>query len=97
MKIEPLGDRVLIQPLEEQETKSSGGIIIPDTAKEKPQMGVVKAVGKGKRKDDGTLISPSVKEEDRVYYSKYGGTEVKLGNETYLIMQESDILGLIKG
>ncbi len=94
VNIKPLGDRVLVQALEEKEVKK-GGIIIPDTAKEKPQEGKVVALGTGKRDDDGKLIEFTVKKGDTVLISKYGGTEVKVDGETYLIMREDDILGII--
>ncbi|MEI6280037.1 MAG: co-chaperone GroES [Verrucomicrobiae bacterium] len=94
VNIKPLGDRVLVQALEEKEVKK-GGIIIPDTAKEKPQEGKIVAVGTGKRDDDGKLIPFTVKKGDKVLISKYGGTEVKVDGETYLIMREDDILGII--
>jgi len=94
VNIKPLGDRVLVQALEEKEVKK-GGIIIPDTAKEKPQEGQVVALGTGKRDEDGKLIEFTVKKGDKVLISKYGGTEVKLDGETYLIMREDDILGIL--
>lgn len=94
VKIKPLGDRVLVQALEEKEVKK-GGIIIPDTAKEKPQEGEVVALGTGKRDEDGKLIEFTVKKGDKVLISKYGGTEVKIDGETYLIMREDDILGIL--
>jgi len=94
MKIKPLGDRVLVKPLEEDEVQK-GGIIIPDTAKEKPQEGEVIAVGTGKRDDDGKLIPFNVKKGDRVLMPKYGGTEVKIGDKDYQIVREDDILGII--
>jgi chaperonin GroES len=94
VNIKPLGDRVLVHPLEEKEVKK-GGIIIPDTAKEKPQEGEVVALGTGKRDDDGKIIEFTVKRGDRVLISKYGGTEVKIEGESYLIMREDDILGII--
>jgi chaperonin GroES len=94
VNIKPLGDRVLVQALEEKEVKK-GGIIIPDTAKEKPQEGEVVALGTGKRDDEGKLIAFTVKKGDKVLISKYGGTEVKVDGETYLIMREDDILGII--
>ena len=96
MKIKPLGDRVLVKPLEEDEEQVRGGIIIPDTAKEKPQQGKVKAVGPGKRTDDGTSLPMNVKVGQVVLYGKYAGTEVKIDNEDYLIMSESDIFGIIE-
>ena len=85
---------MLVQPLEEKEVKK-GGIIIPDTAKEKPQEGKVVALGTGKRDDDGKNIEFTVKKGDNVLISKYGGTEIKIDGETYLIMREDDILGII--
>ena len=94
VNIKPLGDRVLVQALEEKEVKK-GGIIIPDTAKEKPQEGKIVALGTGKRDEDGKLIEFTVKKGDKVLISKYGGTEVKVDGETYLIMREDDILGII--
>lgn len=95
MKIRPLNDRVLVQRMEE-ETKTKGGIIIPDTAKEKPAEGKVMAVGNGRLGDDGKRIALEVKKGDRVLFSKYGGTEVKVEGEEYLIMREDDILGIIE-
>ena len=92
--VKPLGDRVLVQPIEEQELKK-GGIIIPDTAKEKPQEGKVVALGTGKINDEGKKVDFTVKEGNRVLISKYGGTEIKIDGETYLIMREDDILGII--
>ncbi|MBR4188893.1 MAG: co-chaperone GroES [Kiritimatiellae bacterium] len=94
MKIQPLGDRVLVEPQEEQEVKK-GGIIIPDTAKEKPQQGVVIAVGTGKLNDKGEKIPFNVKKGDKVLMPKYGGTEIKLDGKTYQIMREEDILGIL--
>ena len=94
VKIKPLGDRVLVQALEEKEIKK-GGIIIPDSAKEKPQEGEVVALGTGKRDEEGKLIEFTVKKGDKVLISKYGGTEVKIDGETYLIMREDDILGIL--
>jgi chaperonin GroES len=96
MKIEPLGDRVLVKRLEAKEEEKKGGIIIPDTAKEKPQEGKVIAVGKGRMLDDGKIVSLAVKEGDRILFGKYGGTEVKMEGEEYLIMREEDIFGIIK-
>ena len=95
MKIRPLQDRLIVKRLEE-ETKTKGGIIIPDTAKEKPIEGKVIAVGKGKVADDGTLIKMEVKVGDTVLFSKYGGNEVKIDGQEYLIMREDDILGIIE-
>lgn len=94
MKIKPLGDRVLVEPLKEEEVKK-GGIIIPDTAKEKPQEGVVVAVGTGKLDDDGKKIPFNVKKGDVVLMPKYGGTEVKMDGKEYQIMREDDILAVI--
>ncbi|MEW6444282.1 MAG: co-chaperone GroES [bacterium] len=95
MKMRPLGDRVLVKRIEE-EAKSKGGIIIPDTAKEKPQEGKVVAVGKGKVADDGKLIPVEVKPGDRILFGKYSGSEVKIDGEEHLIMREEDILGIIE-
>ncbi|TVR96817.1 MAG: co-chaperone GroES [Rhodospirillales bacterium] len=95
MKFRPLHDRVLVRRIE-QEEKTSGGIIIPDTAKEKPQEGEVIAVGPGGRKDDGTLIPVDVKAGDRVLFGKWSGSEVKIEGEELLIMKESDILGILE-
>ena len=96
MKIRPLQDRVIVKRIPEEE-KTKGGIIIPDTAKEKPQQGKVIAVGKGKVNDDGKLVPFTVKKGDRVLISKYGGTEIKIDDKDYLIMREEDILGVIEG
>jgi chaperonin GroES len=95
MEIRPLNDRILVLRIEEEE-KTSGGIIIPDTAKEKPQEGKVVAVGPGKLDDDGKRIPLEVKKEDRVLFGKYAGTEIKIGGVEHLIMREDDILGIIK-
>ncbi len=95
MKIRPLQDRILVKRLEE-ETKTKGGIIIPDTAKEKPVEGTIVAVGKGRVTDDGSVIPPELKEGDRVLFSKYGGNEVKIDGEEFLIMNEGDVLGVIE-
>lgn len=94
MKIKPLGDRVLVKLLEESEVKK-GGIIIPDTAKEKPQEGKVIAVGTGKLDDDGKKIPFNVKKGDTVLMPKYGGTEVKIDEQDYQIVREDDILAVI--
>lgn len=94
MKIKPLHDRILVKGLKEEE-KTKGGIIIPDSAKEKPMEGEVVAVGPGKMADDGKRIAMDVKAGDRVLYSKYGGTEVKIEGEEHLILREDDILGII--
>ncbi len=95
MKIRPLHDRILVQRLEEEE-KTQGGIIIPDTAKEKPIEGKVVAVGNGKLLENGEIRPLDVKEGDKVLFGKYAGTEVKIGGEEYLIMREDDILGIIE-
>ncbi|MBI2889174.1 MAG: co-chaperone GroES [Nitrospirae bacterium] len=95
MKIKPIGDRVLVKRLEE-DAKTKGGIIIPDTAKEKPVEGRVVAVGDGRTADDGKRIAMTVKKGDRIIYSKYAGTEVKLGGEEHLIMREEDVLGIVE-
>ena len=95
MKIRPLGDRIIITRIEE-EAKSKGGIIIPDTAREKPQEGKVIAVGKGKRGDDGKLIPIDVKVGDRVLFGKYSGSEIKLLGDEHLIIREDDVLGIIE-
>jgi chaperonin GroES len=95
MKFRPLHDRILVKRVEE-ETKTKGGIIIPDTAKEKPIEGKVVAAGNGRVGDDGKLIPLEVKKGDRVLFGKYGGTEVKMDGEEYLIMREDDILGIIE-
>jgi len=95
MKIRPLQDRVIVKRLAEEE-KTKGGIFIPDTAKEKPQQGKVVAVGKGKVADDGKLIKLDVKAGDRILFSKYAGTEVKIEDEDHLIMREDDILGIVE-
>lgn len=95
MKIRPLQDRVLVKRIEEEE-KTKGGIIIPDTAKEKPQMGEIIAAGKGKKTEDGKVIPLDVKAGNKVLFSKYAGTEVKVDGEELLIMREDDILGIIE-
>jgi chaperonin GroES len=94
INVKPLADRVLVQPLEEKEVKK-GGIIIPDTAKEKPQEGTVVALGTGKVDENGKKIEFNVKVGDRVLISKYGGTEIKLDDQNYLILREDDILGIL--
>jgi len=93
-KITPLGDRVLVKPLAREETTSSG-IVLPDTAKEKPQEGTVVAAGSGRVLDDGTKVPMEVKAGDKVLYGKYAGTEIKIGDEEHLILSERDILGLV--
>ncbi|MCX6967335.1 MAG: co-chaperone GroES [Verrucomicrobia bacterium] len=94
VNVKPLGDRVLVQALEEKEVVK-GGIIIPDTAKEKPQEGKVVALGTGKLDEKGNKVEFTVKVNDRVLISKYGGTEIKVDGTSYLIMREDDILGIL--
>jgi chaperonin GroES len=96
MDLQPLGDRVIVEVLEEEETTVSG-IVLPDTAKEKPQKGKVLAVGPGARDEDGEYIKMDVEEGDVVIFSKYGGTEIKVGSEDVLILRESDILAKVVG
>jgi chaperonin GroES len=96
MKLKPLGDRVLVKPVEEEETTASG-LVIPDTAKEKPQKGTVLAVGDGtKRDDDGKRIKLDVSKGDEVLYSKYGGTEITVDGEDLLVLRESDVLAIVE-
>lgn len=92
--IRPIGDRVVVRRVEAEE-KTPGGIVLPDKAKEKPKEGVVVAVGRGKLLDDGKLIEPQLKKDDRVLFTSYAGTEVKIDGQEYLIMHESDILALL--
>jgi chaperonin GroES len=94
MKIRPLQDRIIVKRIGEEET-SKGGIIIPDTAKEKPQEGKVVAVGKGKIRDDGVLQKLDIKKGDRVLFGKFAGTEVTLEDEEHLIIREDDVLGIV--
>jgi chaperonin GroES len=96
MKFRPLHDRVVVRRIEEEE-KTAGGIIIPDTAKEKPMQGEVLAVGPGGRDESGKLVPLDVKKGDRVLFGKWSGTEVKIDGEEFLIMKESDILGILEG
>ncbi len=91
VNLQPLGDRLVVKPIEKEE-KTKGGIILPDTAKEKPQEGEVVAVGPGKVTDDGKRLEMEVKVGDRVVYSKYGGTEIKLDDADYIILREMDVL-----
>jgi len=93
-KLRPLHDRILVQRIEEGDVMH-GRIVIPDTAKEKPQEGKVVAVGAGKRTDDGATIPPAVKEGDRILFGKYSGSEVELNDQEYLIMKEEDVLGIV--
>ncbi len=95
MNIQPLQDRVLVKPLQQEEVKK-GGIIIPDTAKEKPQEGQVIAAGPGRLSDEGKMLSMSVKVGDKILYGKYSGTEVSVDGSEFLIMRESDILAVLK-
>ena len=96
MNLKPLGDRLIVTVLEEEETTVSG-IVLPDTAKEKPQRGRVLAVGPGPRDEDGKYIPMDVAEGDEVVFSKYGGTEIKVGVDEYLILRESDVLAKVVG
>ena len=95
MKLKPLGDRVLVKPSEEKEVKK-GGIIIPDTAKEKPQEGEIVAVGKGKLTEEGKLIPLDVKVGDKILFGKYSGSEIKIEGKDYIIMHQEDIFGIIE-
>ncbi len=95
MKVRPLHDRIIVQRLEEESEQKVGGIIIPDTAKEKPQQGKVIAVGKGKVKDDGKNIPLDVKQGDKILFGKYSGQEIKLDGEEYLIMREDEVLAIL--
>jgi len=95
MKIEPLEDRVVVRPLEAEEV-TKGGIVLPDTAKEKPQQGKVVAVGPGKMLETGERAEPAVEKGDTVVYAKYGGTEIEVDGEDYLILRESDILAVVE-
>jgi chaperonin GroES len=94
MKIKPLGDRVLVKRIKEED-KTKGGIIIPDTAKEKPQEGKVVAVGRGKVAEDGKLVPPEVRVGDKILFGKYSGSEIKLDGEEHIVLREDDILGII--
>jgi chaperonin GroES len=94
MKIRPLQDRILVERIEEEQ-KTAGGIIIPDTAKEKPVEGKVVAIGRGKVNDDGSIRTLDVKPGDRVMFGKYGGTEVKLDKKDYVILREEDVLAVV--
>ena len=95
MNLQPLGDRVVVKPLSEEDSKTPAGIFIPDTAKEKPQEGEVVAVGPGEPNDNGEKIKPDVEEGDKVVYSKYGGTEIKVEGTEYLILSSRDILAKV--
>jgi chaperonin GroES len=96
MNLQPLGDRLIVEALEEEESTVSG-IVLPDTAKEKPQRGRVLAVGPGARDEDGNYIKIDLEEGDEIIFSKYGGTEIKLGPDDYLILRESDVLAKVVG
>ena len=95
VKVRPLGDRVLVKPIGKADEKKSG-IIIPDTAKEKPQEGLVVSVGKGKTSDDGKLVPMEVKAGDKILYGKYSGTEIKIDDADHLILHQDDILGILE-
>ena len=94
LNINPLGDRIVVKPMEAEE-KTKGGIILPDTAKEKPVEGSIVAAGPGRKSDDGKVVEMEVKVGDKVLYGKYGGTEVTIDGEEYLIMRESDIFAIV--
>src|ERR687894_2836425 len=96
MNLQPLGDRLVVEVLEEEETTVSG-IVLPDTAKEKPQRGRVLAVGPGPRDEDGEYIQMDLEEGDEIVFSKYGGTEIRIGSDDYLILRESDVLAKVVG
>ena len=96
MKVRPLGDRLLVKRVKEEE-KTKGGIIIPDTAKEKPREGKVMAVGKGKMTEAGKLVTPEVKAGDTILFGKYSGSEVTLDGEEHLIIREDDVMGVVEG
>jgi len=96
MNFRPLHDRILIKRIEEKET-AKGGIIIPDTAKEKPQEGEVVAVGSGKKNEEGKVVPLDVKAGDRILFGKYSGSEIKMDNEEYLILREEEVLGILEG
>jgi len=96
MNIRPLGDRILVKRIKEED-KTKGGIIIPDTAKEKPQEGRIVAVGKGKMTETGKLVAPNVKAGDTILFGKYSGSEVKVDGEEHMIMREEDVLGVLEG
>ena len=96
MNLKPLGDRLIVEVLEEEET-TVGGIVLPDTAKEKPQRGRVLAVGPGSRDDSGKFVPMDLEDGDEVVFSKYGGTEIRVGTDEYLILRESDVLAKVVG
>jgi chaperonin GroES len=95
LNVRPLGEKVLVRRLE-AESKTAGGIVLPDSAKEKPRRGKVEAVGEGKLSDDGKRVALQVKKGDEVLFASYGGTEIKLGGEEYLILDESDVLAVLE-
>ncbi len=95
MKVTPLRDKILVKRIEEEE-RTKGGILIPDTAKEKPQLGLVVAVGKGRLLDDGKVVPLEVKEGQKVIFAKYAGTEIKLNGEEHLILSEDEVLGIVE-
>jgi chaperonin GroES len=94
MNLKPLGDRLIVEPIQQEEMTASG-IVLPETAKEKPMQGKVIAAGPGARKEDGSRIAMDVSEGDTVLYAKYAGTEVKIGNDKYLILKETDVLAIV--
>ncbi len=96
MNIRPLGDRIIVEPIEQEETIAGGMLVLPETAKEKPQQGNVLAVGAGRRDEDGERIEMDVKVGDKVLFAKYAGTEIKLEGKKLLIMKEADVLGIIE-
>jgi len=96
INLRPLGDRLLVEPVEQEETFAGGALVLPETAKEKPQQGTVLAAGEGRRDDDGKRIDMDVKVGNRVLFAKYAGTEIKLDGKKLLIMKESDILGIVE-
>jgi chaperonin GroES len=96
IQIRPLGDRVLVEPIEQEETIAGGMLVLPETAKEKPQQGKVLAVGEGRRDDNGKRIDMDVKSGDTVLFAKYAGTEIKLEGKKLLIMKEADLLGIVQ-
>ena len=97
MNFRPLHDRILIKRVEDKQQTAKGGIIIPDTAKEKPQEGEVVAVGNGKREKDGRIVPLDVKAGDRILFGKFSGAEIKMDNQDYLILREEEVLGIIEG
>jgi chaperonin GroES len=96
MKFKPLGDRILVKRLEDETEKTTGGIIIPDTAKEKPQRGKVVSLGEGKRTEEGNVLPMRLKKGQEILFGKYSGNEVKINGEEYIIMREDDVLGVIE-